>query len=99
MGRYFGGRFGDMLSPLSTSPQTKAILSMRDHYMMKKISGGGIQEPATNVTELNSLVSWSFLPNDNIYNSTGQQRTYYNCLLYTSPSPRDGLLSRMPSSA
>ena len=24
---------------------------------------------------------------------------YYLCLLYTSPSPRDGLLSRMPSSA
>ena len=24
---------------------------------------------------------------------------FYNCLLYTSPSPRDGLLSRMPSSA
>ena len=24
---------------------------------------------------------------------------YWNCLLYTSPSPRDGLLSRMPSSA
>ena len=25
--------------------------------------------------------------------------TYWICLLYTSPSPRDGLLSRMPSSA
>jgi hypothetical protein len=25
--------------------------------------------------------------------------SYYTCLLYTSPSPRDGLLSRMPSSA
>ena len=25
--------------------------------------------------------------------------TMYVCLLYTSPSPRDGLLSRMPSSA
>ena len=25
--------------------------------------------------------------------------THYGCLLYTSPSPRDGLLSRMPSSA
>ena len=25
--------------------------------------------------------------------------TIYGCLLYTSPSPRDGLLSRMPSSA
>ena len=24
---------------------------------------------------------------------------YQTCLLYTSPSPRDGLLSRMPSSA
>ena len=24
---------------------------------------------------------------------------YGTCLLYTSPSPRDGLLSRMPSSA
>ena len=29
-----------------------------------------------------------------IYGSFG-----YICLLYTSPSPRDGLLSRMPSSA
>ena len=26
-------------------------------------------------------------------------RLYDDCLLYTSPSPRDGLLSRMPSSA
>src|SRR5680860_262980 len=29
----------------------------------------------------------------------GQVGEYMNCLLYTSPSPRDGLLSRMPSSA
>ena len=28
-----------------------------------------------------------------------QTRLLYGCLLYTSPSPRDGLLSRMPSSA
>ena len=26
-------------------------------------------------------------------------RIFVGCLLYTSPSPRDGLLSRMPSSA
>ena len=25
--------------------------------------------------------------------------TYISCLLYTSPSPRDGRISRMPSSA
>ena len=28
-----------------------------------------------------------------------QNRPAGDCLLYTSPSPRDGLLSRMPSSA
>ena len=29
----------------------------------------------------------------------GMAGTVLGCLLYTSPSPRDGLLSRMPSSA
>ena len=29
----------------------------------------------------------------------GGRRAIWVCLLYTSPSPRDGLLSRMPSSA
>ena len=29
----------------------------------------------------------------------GGKRRIDGCLLYTSPSPRDGLLSRMPSSA
>ena len=29
----------------------------------------------------------------------GRTNRYITCLLYTSPSPRDGLLSRMPSSA
>ena len=29
----------------------------------------------------------------------GKLSLLYSCLLYTSPSPRDGLLSRMPSSA
>ena len=29
----------------------------------------------------------------------GVHHICYDCLLYTSPSPRDGLLSRMPSSA
>ena len=34
------------------------------------------------------------------YPGTGADTTGYRCcLLYTSPSPRDGLLSRMPSSA
>ena len=32
-------------------------------------------------------------------NPDNQMYQAYLCLLYTSPSPRDGLLSRMPSSA
>ena len=31
--------------------------------------------------------------------SPDQRMLVDDCLLYTSPSPRDGLLSRMPSSA
>ena len=31
--------------------------------------------------------------------TAGERFRCLNCLLYTSPSPRDGLLSRMPSSA
>ena len=47
----------------------------------------------------------SFKTNVDIYDSsktfffTPTMDNYSNCLLYTSPSPRDGLLSRMPSSA
>ena len=35
----------------------------------------------------------------NIDRSGAVAQGLYACLLYTSPSPRDGLLSRMPSSA
>ena len=41
-------------------------------------------------------------PNFNVMRSNDTESstaTYIVCLLYTSPSPRDGLLSRMPSSA
>ena len=36
---------------------------------------------------------------DSIEQFTAGNRQDLACLLYTSPSPRDGLLSRMPSSA
>ena len=40
-----------------------------------------------------------FYPGENV--GIGKDHTLFSlvCLLYTSPSPRDGLLSRMPSSA
>ena len=44
-----------------------------------------------------SLINWKI----QIYKVIVQLNAILNrnCLLYTSPSPRDGLLSRMPSSA
>ena len=47
--------------------------------------------PSVNVLSHRSITS---IEGD--YNISG---IFYTCLLYTSPSPRDGLLSRMPSSA
>ena len=35
----------------------------------------------------------------NLLTGNTNDKTFKSCLLYTSPSPRDGLLSRMPSSA
>ena len=39
-----------------------------------------------------------FISSESGLNVPGEM-IHYGCLLYTSPSPRDGLLSRMPSSA
>ena len=36
---------------------------------------------------------------ENFRGYQASKKRYFYCLLYTSPSPRDGLLSRMPSSA
>ena len=40
-----------------------------------------------------------FLKGDSLFTILSAGSLNYICLLYTSPSPRDGLLSRMPSSA
>ena len=41
----------------------------------------------------------NFLIDAHVLNKIIASADITNCLLYTSPSPRDGLLSRMPSSA
>ena len=54
------------------------------------------------MTNLNELLNW-FEDKDKVLVSLSggvdSALVAYACLLYTSPSPRDGLLSRMPSSA
>ena len=46
-----------------------------------------------------ALDTWQQAPIDSYSTSITGTANYKDCLLYTSPSPRDGLLSRMPSSA
>ena len=53
---------------------------------------------------INLLGAWLFLGGEPglvqlARNSVSSVASFSLCLLYTSPSPRDGLLSRMPSSA
>ena len=49
--------------------------------------------------KLSSAYPNPFNPETNIHYSVLNGHVFSICLLYTSPSPRDGLLSRMPSSA
>ena len=63
-----------------------------------------IFDPHASLAALEQLVDLAREKGDERANRFGivlrQTRTLlYSCLLYTSPSPRDGLLSRMPSSA
>ena len=60
----------------------------------------------TAVPNYNQTNNNILMPAFNAQNDTGSPQSNkqnikypYYCLLYTSPSPRDGLLSRMPSSA
>ena len=60
---------------------------------MRILSGGGVtfngDTAAANALDDYEEGTWTPAGSANLY----------ACLLYTSPSPRDGLLSRMPSSA
>ena len=51
------------------------------------------------VRERDSVRSDIVLNNVKAISGEDELDKVYTCLLYTSPSPRDGLLSRMPSSA
>ena len=57
-------------------------------------TGNGIME---NVKGMHTPVTNN--PGTNIKGLVLDDDSLNTCLLYTSPSPRDGLLSRMPSSA
>ena len=67
------------------------------YTILHQLNSGGIEVGriiAEKSVYDNDLDTWTFMNGTEVRfdETTG-------CLLYTSPSPRDGLLSRMPSSA
>ena len=60
-----------------------------------------LEEKASELFELNrELNAKNLILQQNFTSKEKElQDLFQSCLLYTSPSPRDGLLSRMPSSA
>ena len=89
MSRYIGGQIGDVQEPNNRySPgELKGVFSASDQFQMRK--GGGWAGVKGMQCEGGDAVN-DYIEGTDVYRA---------CLLYTSPSPRDGLLSRMPSSA
>ena len=79
-----------------TSEDSKATLEM-----MKNLGRKAETLNPENPLALIGLAAHYFFSGDfvNAINHAEKAVNYNPCLLYTSPSPRDGLLSRMPSSA
>ena len=84
---------------------TKAEEQKQDQYILDTIS----TTIDSKLSYINKRITNFILDNDAIKDIAvtdgcdndlfDEEDTYQGCLLYTSPSPRDGLLSRMPSSA
>ena len=84
--------------------ETYPAISLSDKTAPALLTELSIQNPRTQIGTIMEAVAYKALMDATdsrnlrkIGNFTSQQ--WYSCLLYTSPSPRDGLLSRMPSSA
>ena len=86
--------------------KVKASLEERVEMMGLQEKFGEILVPTEEVVEMKEGTKRSterkFFPGYVLVQMEMDDETWHlvkHCLLYTSPSPRDGLLSRMPSSA
>ena len=84
-------------------PAVQALQDLGMHREVQLILSGGIRNGAdvakalalgADAVAIGSAALIALGDNDPIY-----EEEYNNCLLYTSPSPRDSDTSRMPSSA
>ena len=82
-------------------------LQLTSEQGKQRVRGRFLFKPVDHFLQPGDIVVFALTANDNrVSHLSGmldpnsvQSRQYQVCLLYTSPSPRDGLLSRMPSSA
>ena len=80
--------FIEQLNSIQALEQLAPLHAAREH----------LPQDIINILEL--LGKADNIPFNQLYNSAENcVDRYYTCLLYTSPSPRDATLSRMPSSA
>ena len=93
--------------PMEPETWTKNVRQIPDAVTEYYMGLSGYQCTDPRVTRIASLAAHKFvadLTNDALRICKARQQgkgrlVLMTCLLYTSPSPRDGLLSRMPSSA
>ena len=105
----------DTCKELDVLPCSKEDLIKNSDFLSIHVQGGERYKDCITLKELDQMKKTSFLINTSrgpivneddliIALSTNEIAgagldVYENCLLYTSPSPRDATLSRMPSSA
>ena len=103
--RLYVGWFGVLMIPTLLAATTCFIVAF---IAAPPVDIDGIREPvAGSLLYGNNIISGAVVPSSNaiglhfypIWEAASLDEWLYNCLLYTSPSPRDKRQSRMPSSA
>ena len=94
----------DVLKDSADAAPAQLLKVATDPRAAEELLGGGKAEPlfARGYREIVSLPSACAAYHRLFFDLTAEEHRpalFHCCLLYTSPSPRDGLLSRMPSSA
>ena len=84
-------------SPLNSDTEGSIFSTVNDGVVLNELLKIDNFSKSDNITILNLWASWC-IP---CQNEVGELKkiNLNDCLLYTSPSPRDATLSRMPSSA
>ena len=86
-----------LIKDKATKLVKKLKLELKDDPELLNEVAGLVEWPVTYIGSIDA--AFMGLPDEVLSTTMRKHQKYFSCLLYTSPSPRDGLLSRMPSSA